>query len=48
VALVRIDICISTRIPRAIAPALRHSAIILCIRTQGRCNQHGMHEGILG
>ena len=30
------------------APALRHSAIIFCTRTQGRCNQHGMGEGILG
>ena len=30
------------------APALRHSAIIFCTRTQGRCNQHDMGEGILG
>ncbi len=30
------------------APALRRSAIIFCTRTQGRCNQHGMGEGIVG
>ncbi len=28
-------------------PVLRHSAIIFCTRTQGRCNQYGMSEGIL-
>ena len=31
-----------------VAPASRHSAIMFCPRTQGRCNQHGMGEGILG
>jgi len=30
------------------ALALRYSAIILCTRTQGHCNQHGMGEGIMG
>ncbi len=30
------------------APALGHSAIIFCARTQGRCNQHGMGKGIMG
>jgi hypothetical protein len=30
------------------APALRHCAIIFCARTHGRCNQHGMSEGIMG
>ena len=30
------------------APALRHSPIIFCTRTQGHCNQHGMGEGIMG
>ena len=30
------------------APVLRYSAIISCTRTQGRCNQHDMGEGILG